>query len=171
MEIDLTDLETPITPKQLRTELIKWFYKDRANECQDLLKHFETMLQAGKVVSAEEGRAVLTKESDEVKSFYESEEVSHTIHDLDMFNFYFETMARQSEWTDYYDEPTRKVRYKYEDGMSLVSCVCEAIVEAPMVNVLSLFAEVDLFATWFPNVTSCDIIKQVTPIRGLFRCL
>jgi hypothetical protein len=71
-------------------------------------------------------------------------------------------MDRQSEWTDYYDEELRKVRYKYEDGLTLVSCVCETIIDAPMGEVLSLFTEIDLFSTWFPNVTSCEKLHMVT---------
>lgn len=78
--------------------------------------------------------------------------------------------GQQSQWTEYYNEPTRKVKYRYEDGLTLVSCLCEAIVEAPMMHVLSLFCEIDLFKDWFPNVTHCDIIKEVTPYRGLYAC-
>ena len=54
--------------------------------------------------------------------------------------------------------------------MALVSCMCEAIVEAPIINVLSMFVEIDLFKDWFPNVTSCDVLKPVTPSRGMYTC-
>jgi hypothetical protein len=77
-------------------------------------------------------------------------------------------MASMEDWTTYYDEPTRKVKYKYEDGLTLVSVMSEAIIEAPMINLIALFCEVDLFHTWFPNVTSCTIVKEITPIRGLY---
>lgn len=85
-----------------------------------------------------------------------------------MFDYFFKQMDNMGDWTIYYDEPTRKVKYKYEDGLSLVSCMCEAVIEAPMINLIALFCEVDQFHTWFPSVTSCTIAKEVTPIRGLY---
>ena len=103
----------------------------------------------------------------------ESSEVKSIHSDKEMFDYFFTEINNEEklkEWTTYYDEPTRKVKYKYEEGLTLVSCLCEAIVEAPMINVLSLFCEIDLFKDWFPSVTSCEIIKEVTPIRGLYQC-
>jgi hypothetical protein len=122
------------------------------------------------VVGRDDTARVLTSEHYEVKAFYESQEVKGLLSDKEMFEYYFKTMENLSEWTEYYNEPTRKVKYKYEEGMTLVSCLCEAIVEAPLLNVLALFSEVELFKDWFPNVTSCDLIKEVTPIRGLYNC-
>jgi hypothetical protein len=37
-------------------------------------------------------------------------------------------------------------------------------------NLVALFCEIDLFKDWFPNVTAIEEIKQVTPIRGLYKC-
>jgi hypothetical protein len=45
------------------------------------------------------------------------------------------------------------VRYKYEEGCSLVSVQAECIVDAPLTHVICLFAEIDIFKDWFPNVT------------------
>lgn len=39
-----------------------------------------------------------------------------------------------------------------------------------MVDVLSLFCETDMFKDWFPNVTDCKIINQVTNYRGMYVC-
>jgi len=63
-----------------------------------------------------------------------------------MFDYFFKALAESEQsWTIYYNEPTRKVRYKYEDGLNLVSSLSEAIVEAPLAHVVALFAEIDLF--------------------------
>ena len=51
-----------------------------------------------------------------------------------------------------------------------MSCLSEAIVDAPLVNVISLFGEIDMFKDWFPKVTECGILKQVTNYRGLYYC-
>ena len=79
-------------------------------------------------------------------------------------------MENLDQWTDYYDEPTRKVKYRYEEGLTFVSCLCEAIVDAPALDIISMFMEIDMFKDWFPNVTSAEIIKEVTPFRGLYAC-
>jgi hypothetical protein len=102
--------------------------------------------------------------------FLQSDEVLATKDDVEMFNYFFETLAKTSEWTSYYDEPTRKLRYKYEEGSPMVSCLLEATIDAPIMHVLALFCEIDLFKNWFPNVTSCDIIKEITNSRGLYSC-
>jgi hypothetical protein len=79
-------------------------------------------------------------------------------------------MDNEEGWTNYYNEETRKVKYKYEEGLNLVTCLSEAIIDAPMLHVLSLFCEVDLFKDWFPNVTDCKIIHQITNYRGIYQC-
>eukprot|EP00347_Sterkiella_histriomuscorum_P011191 403373399 len=82
----------------------------------------------------------------------------------------FEQISPETPWTSYYDEPTRKVKYKYEDGLKLVSCLSEAIIDAPLIHVLSLFGEMDMFKDWFPNVTDAKIIHKVTEYRGMHIC-
>ena len=39
-----------------------------------------------------------------------------------------------------------------------------------MLHVLALFAEIDLFKDWFPNVTDCKIEHKVTNYRGMYAC-
>ena len=112
----------------------------------------------------------MTEDDQKVKDFLNSEEVVTLVEDKELFDYYFTVMDSIDGWTEYYNEPTKKVRYKYEEGMSLVSCLCEAIIDAPIMNVLSLFIEMDLFHQWFPNIASFEPIKEITPIRGLYSC-
>ena len=112
----------------------------------------------------------MTTEDPRVKKFLESDEVKATREDKELFDYFFQTREHEDEWTPYYDEPTRKTKYKYEDGLTYVSCLCEAIIDAPLMNLVALFCEIDLFKDWFPNVTAIEEIKQVTPIRGLYKC-
>lgn len=84
---------------------------------------------------------------------------------------YFQQEIEKEDWISYYDEPTRKVKYKYENGLNLVSCLCEATVDASIMNLLAMFCEVDLFKNWFPNVTCCKPLKLLTPTKGLYTCL
>ena len=68
----------------------------------------------------------------------------------------------------YYDYPDVKLKYKYEKGCSLVSVMSECIVEAPIVDTLSIFAEVDYMKEWMPNLTDVVVQKQVTEYRALY---
>jgi hypothetical protein len=71
--------------------------------------------------------------------------------DRELFDYYYrETSEGSTGWIQYYNEPDKKVKYKYEEGCSLVSCMSECIVDAPIDHVLCLFAEVDVFKDWFP---------------------
>ena len=105
-----------------------------------------------------------------MKSFLALEEVVAIRGDRELFDYFYKQVDSAASWTSFYDEPTRKVKYMYEDGCSLVSCLSEAIVDAPLVDVLSLFGEVAMFKDWFPNVTECAIVKEVTNYRGLYVC-
>jgi hypothetical protein len=64
----------------------------------------------------------------------------------------------------------KKIKYKYEDGCDLASVLTECIVDAPLVNVLCLFAEIDVFKDWMPDMTEAFKLKSITDFRGLYMC-
>lgn len=66
------------------------------------------------------------------------------------------------------DEPTMKIKYMKEAELTSVTFYAEVICDAPMVNLLALFSESDLFNTWFPQVTGCQNFHSVTTHRGLY---
>lgn len=106
-----------------------------------------------------------------MKQFLLSDEVVALREDRELFNYFFKELSNPDvAWTTYFNEPKRKVAYKYEDGMKLVSCMAECEINSPLINVLALFGEIDLFKDWFPNVTACDIINKVSNYKGLYRC-
>ena len=148
------------------------FYDDQTEDCQEFIKVIEITLDEGKVykTNADGSKSVLKREEEVVQKFLNCDEVLATKDDVEMFGYFFDTLAKTNEWISYYDEPTRKLRYKYEEGSPMVSCLLEATVDAPIMHVLSLFCEIDLFKNWFPNVTSCDVIKELSPSRGLYSC-
>ena len=61
-----------------------------------------------------------------------------------------------------------KIKYKQEEGQNLISCLSEGLIEAPLVYVLALYAEIDLFKAWFPDIEECQTIKELTFNRGLY---
>lgn len=148
--VNLQDKQTPITVVDTLKTIKHWFYKDEFYTAEETLTHFTEMLQLGKVINENEDK--LDKDDELVKKFYEAEEVVNILADREMFNYFFHQIEESNTWTDAYNEPTRRVRYKFEENMSLVSCLCEATINAPVLDVLSLFCEIDMFQDWFPNV-------------------
>jgi hypothetical protein len=55
-------------------------------------------------------------------------------------------------WVVSYNKNGKLVKYKYEEGCPMVTCQCTCEVDAPIENVLCLFAEIDLFTEWFPQL-------------------
>lgn len=49
------------------------------------------------------------------------------------------------------------------------TCLCECTVDAPMVDVLALYSEIDIFKDWFPKVSDAKCLKKVTSYRGLYQ--
>lgn len=65
------------------------------------------------------------------------------------------------------DEPTKKVYYKKEEGKNFITQYVEAVIEAPIINILLLSNEGDLHSTWIPNMASAKIIRSLSPFRTL----
>ena len=55
-------------------------------------------------------------------------------------------------WHRYKDKPETKIYYKIEDGHPIVTTYAEQIVEAPLINIAALIAEVSLLKEWVPMV-------------------
>lgn len=128
------------------------------------------MLPLEKVFDSDSNKS-LTKESDLIRALFESEEYKSVRSDRVLFDYFYRETAEGCEgWTQYYNEPDKKVKYKYEEGCNLVSCMSECIVDAPIDHVLCLFAEIDVFKDWFPQVTGATLIKHLTDYKGLYSC-
>ncbi len=129
------------------------------------------MLPKEKVTDSDLPGKAFTKDCDVVQALLQSEEYISIRQDRELFDYYYkETSDGSTGWVQYYDEPDKKVKYKYEDGCNLVSCMSECIVDAPMEHVLCLFAEIDVFKDWFPQVTGAKLIKKLTDYKGLYSC-
>lgn len=115
----------------------------------------------------EVSKRLVTEKDDSYRAFHETDEVRCIKRDRELFDYFF-TELEKEDWILYYDEPTRKLSYKYEKDCTLVSSKSECIVKAPLTDVLCLFAELDFFKEWMPNITSVTIEKQVTDYRGIY---
>ena len=85
-----------------------------------------------------------------------SDHVKCIIKDRELFDYYFREVDKD-DWITYYDEPERKLKYKYEDDCRLMSIMSECVVNASLTDTLFLFAELDFFKEWMPNMTEVTI--------------
>jgi|LauGreDrversion4_2_1035121.scaffolds.fasta_scaffold196614_2 hypothetical protein len=77
---------------------------------------------------------------------------------------------KQAGWTVYYDLPDYKIYYKFEPGSYLCSLYLEKVIEAPMINLMSILAEAQLYNQWVPMTRKSEVIASVSHFRkaGLF---
>jgi len=46
----------------------------------------------------------------------------------------------------------------------------EATINASLIHVLCLFAEIDVFKDWFPEVTDATVLRQLTNYKAMYTC-
>lgn len=76
-------------------------------------------------------------------------------------------MANIGSWTKFVDKTDQKIYYKKEEGLSPVTCYIEGMINAPMLDVLTIVGEVDMFKEWMPITPVSDILRELTPFRKL----
>lgn len=74
-------------------------------------------------------------------------------------------MKDMKTWTKFVDKPERKIYYKKEEGLSPLTCYIEGIVEAPMMNVITIIGEVSHYKEWMPITPVSEVLKELTPVR------
>ena len=101
-----------------------------------LVEHIREMCEKG-LLKDDEG-TVMTKDSEPVREFFESDAVKFTIQDEGLFSYLYDNIAEmqnchqvhnenpddddeenklENGWIKYYDEEDKKVYYKQEDGL------------------------------------------------------
>lgn len=76
-------------------------------------------------------------------------------------------MANISTWTRFADKSELKIYYKKEEGLSPVTCYIEGIINAPIMDVLTIMGEVDMYKNWMPITPISIVLKEITPFRKL----
>lgn len=55
-----------------------------------------------------------------------------------------------NNWNKHTDKPDKKIYYRQEQGVKALTLYIEALYECPMINLVSILAEVGLFKEWIP---------------------
>ncbi len=132
---------------------MKYFYDDDYENSVNFMRHVNKLIRNG-LITSDDGKA-LTKDDAIVKELIESNEFKAIVQEKELFDQFYQIIETVDKWKVSLDEPTMKIRYMKEPELTSVTFYAEVICDAPMVNVLALFSESDLFHTWFPKVTGC----------------
>eukprot|EP00347_Sterkiella_histriomuscorum_P015032 403358564 len=84
-----------------------------------------------------------------------------------IYELRFPELTDRTGWIKHLDEEGRKVYYKKEEGRNFITQYVEAIIDAPLINILLLSNEGDLHSTWIPNMSDAKIVKSLSPFRTL----
>ncbi len=68
-------------------------------------------------------------------------------------------------WLVYWDLPEYKIYYKFEAGSYLCSLYLEKVIDAPMINLMAVLAEAQLYKDWVPMTRKSEIIGSVSHFR------
>ena len=68
-------------------------------------------------------------------------------------------------WVRHKDTPELKIFYKLEDGLTNCTLYMEKVVHAPLINLLALIAEAQLFNQWVPLNRRSEILSKVSNFR------
>ena len=116
--IDVEDKEMPIEIEELQTELSKFYHMDKHLIAIKLVHHFDECV--GKDLITNSDGETLAADSEEVNKFKDSD-LYKMVHKNEVLrlDFYSKLTSIESAdggWTKYYDEPTRRMFYKYTVG-------------------------------------------------------
>ena len=96
-----------------------------------------------------------------------SDEVKVVLQDKEYFD-YFDAVHNDEDWKTYIDKDDRKIKYKREEGCSLISIYMESVVKAPLTHVIMQIVELDFFKELMPEISKAEIHKVITNFRGIF---
>ena len=61
-------------------------------------------------------------------------------------------------WIKFKQNEKKKVYYRYEEDMKSLTFYTESVIDAPMFNMFSILAEVDLFKEWIPFMKVSELL-------------
>ena len=76
-------------------------------------------------------------------------------------------MENLGSWTKFIDKPEQKIYFRKEENLSPLTCYIEGIIDAPMLDIVTIMAEVESYKDWLPITPVSIVLKEVTPFRKL----
>ena len=64
----------------------------------------------------------------------------------------------KDKWNVYKDLPLEKIYYRFEGASSLCSLYLEKVITAPIINVMAVLAEAQLYKEWVPTTKRSEVV-------------
>ena len=68
-------------------------------------------------------------------------------------------------WTVYKDQEELKIFYKLEEGFANCTLYMEKVINAPMINLMAVLAEAQLYDQWIPLTKKSVVLGKVSNFR------
>ena len=68
-------------------------------------------------------------------------------------------------WTVYKDQEELKIKYKLEQGFANCTLYMEKVIQAPMLNLMAVLAEAQLYKEWIPMTKKSEVIGNASHFR------
>lgn len=93
--------------------------------------------------------------------------MKRTEKDFKILNEFTREMNNVGSWTKFVDKPEQKIYYRKEENLSPITCYIEGVIDAPMMNIIAIMAEVEQYKNWLPITPISTVLKEVSPFRKL----
>lgn len=80
---------------------------------------------------------------------------------------FLEELKDMKGWNKHTDKEDYKIYYRQEEGLKIISLFIEGIINAPLINIMALLAEVDLFNEWVPLCKESKLVGEFSHLRKL----
>lgn len=120
--------------EELKQKVLDLFYQDKPLEAHQFLQTLQEAYDLTDFLEKEEIK-LLTKDVATLQTFLKEEQ----------------NQFQDPSWTRFYDEPEYKIYYRYVQGEPLCSLYLERVIEAPLLNLMALLAEAQLYTNWVPR--------------------
>jgi len=70
-------------------------------------------------------------------------------------------------WIRHTDKPEKKIYYRHEEGVKSMSLYIEGVIDAPLMNLLLVLAEVELFKTFIPMIKESRMEGDYSHLRKM----
>lgn len=84
-----------------------------------------------------------------------------------MDHFLTELSGEMSDWVRHTEKDTTKIFYKKEEGFNGLTIYMEGVINAPLINLFSVLAEVELFKDFVPTIQQSNLLASVSHLRKL----
>ena len=153
-------VESSNTFETKKQEILRLFYADEPLQAAEKFK--QLVEEAGV-----EGSGV---SEGQVVEFQATEEIRKLLTDVEILDAFREQIAgiesgADKSWTVYKDQEELKIFYKLEEGFANCTLYMEKVINAPMINLMAVLAEAQLYDQWIPLTKKSVVLGKVSNFR------